>query len=59
MFSKGGMFMICSICGKEIPDSAKFCAKCGTPTQETNAPAQEAPAVTHAVTPAETFIPMV
>ena len=25
--------MICSKCGNQIPDNAKFCAKCGTPAQ--------------------------
>lgn len=34
--------MICSNCGKELPDTAKFCGGCGQSFQESPAPAQAA-----------------
>ncbi len=31
--------MYCTQCGKELPDSSKFCPNCGAPLSETSAPA--------------------
>ena len=36
--------MFCKNCGKELPDSAKFCSGCGTPViSEVTAPGVEPP----------------
>lgn len=34
MFKDGESIMYCSKCGKEIPDTAKFCTVCGVPVKE-------------------------
>ncbi len=46
--------MFCSNCGKQIPDTAKFCPMCGTNFADSPAPQAEAPAPAAPVMPANT-----
>lgn len=42
--------MFCRKCGKPIPDDSRFCPACGSPTDSTSFPMQEANALSYTLT---------